>query len=698
MSPTQRFYIQEHLIDLSRSEISYAEQSTKVEPKILQVLLLLAQNAPEVVSHQQIMDEVWKGSEVVPNALQRCIARLRKVLGDDAKSPHIIATHPKIGYRLMVDVQWLPENKTKFAAMQSSLSLKQALYFGLPCVLIIMLGLVTWWHTQPEALKVNSLKQLTYTDAFESEVTYSPDGQYIVFNRHTHSCQSHIWAKNLQTGIEKQLSVEPGFYRDTRFTPDGRNILYTKQRHCDQSKTTQHEPLQANCWQINMLNFATALNAPQVATVPYQCQANSITRPVALPNHQYAFLSRQGNTQTLIKFNALAQHTGTLFNLVSHSVYTYDYDPIHAQYAVLSFNQENQHILSILNKRGELLQQSEIDTSNQQLQVSQFSIRFSDHGNALLAVSHGKLYHLTLDGKVTAYQTALNDIVSAQSHPLTSKIIAIKGNKDTDIALIPFSGDLDVKTERVMNQSVQPYPSFARSKSREKYARFQPNGELIAFISARSGQDQIWLWDGVQEKQLTHFSQHSKIEQFSWSPDGQNLAVIHQTQLNMVNLNGETHIIEAPAPLVEVLNWHPQSGVFVTASHPSAHTLWQLDLDKQIFTAHSVDDVQSVWLSDHALYISDFDGQVFKRMLNSESTEYQRMPTLNGHSLVLYKQHFYSYDIKSGYLTQYDLNGEFIKKLKPLKPFAWKVSDIKGNYVLLDQLIELNQDVVELSL
>ncbi|AOT08657.1 winged helix-turn-helix domain-containing protein [Pseudoalteromonas luteoviolacea] len=698
MSATQRFYIEEHLIDLSRSEVTFAQQSTKVEPKVLQVLLLLAQNAQEVVSHQQIMDEVWQGSEVVPNALQRCIARLRKVLGDNAKSPKIIATHPKIGYRLMVEVQWLPENKPKITTMQSSQSLKQALYFGLPCFLIIILGLVAWLQTQPEALNVSTLKQLTYTDAFESEVTYSPDGQYIVFNRHTHSCQSHIWAKNLQTGIEKQLSIEPGFYRDARFTPDGRNILYTKQRHCDQSSHTQHEPMQANCWQINMLNFATALNTPQVATVPYQCQANSITRPVALPNHQYAFLSRQGNKQTLVKFNALEQHTSTLFNLAGHSVYTYDYDPIHAQYAVLSFNQENQHMLSILDNRGELLQQHTVNTNNQQLLVSQLSIRFSDHGNALLAVSHGKLYRLTLDGKVTAYQSALNDIISAQSHPLTSNIIAIKGNKDTDIALIPLSGELDVKTEQVMNQSVQPYPSFARSKSREKYAQFKPNGELIAFISARSGEDQIWLWDGNQAKQLSNFSKPSKIEQFSWSPDGQSLAVIHKTQLHIVNLNGETHIIEAPAPLVEVLNWHPQSGIFVTASQPSAHTLWQLNLNDQIFKPHSVDDVQSVWLTDHALYISDFDGQVFKRMLNSETTEYKRMPTLNGHSLVLYKKHFYSYDMKSGYLSQYDLNGVLIKKLKPLKPFAWKISDIKGENVLLEQLIELNQDVVELSL
>ncbi|KID56630.1 hypothetical protein JF50_11925 [Pseudoalteromonas luteoviolacea] len=695
MSTTQRFYIKEHLIDLSRSEVTFAQQTTKVEPKVLQVLRLLAQNAQEVVSHQQIMEEVWQGSEVVPNALQRCIARLRKVLGDDAKSPRIIATHPKIGYRLMVDVQWLPQTTRQGVTIASPPNLKTLGFIGITLILVLTTVLGIWQSMKTPKRSIHSLKQITYTDAFESEATYSPDGLHMLFNRNVHACQSHIWAKNLKTGVESQLTKHPGFYRDTRFTPDGRSIIFTKQKSCHQDKINAHEPLQANCWQIDMIDFAEALNAPQAASVRYQCQNRAIERPVALANHQYAFLSQQGNAQALLRFNAINQQTTSLFSPEHQTIYTYDYDPIKAQYAVLSYNREGRHLLSLLNLHGELLHQNQIDTHGE---LGQLSIRFSAHDDALLAVLNGKLYHLALDGKTTPYHSAVHNIVSAQSHPTLPSMIAIQGTKDTDIARIPLYGEQETSITRIMNQHVQPYPSFARSKSREKYAKFQPNGELIAFISARSGQDQIWLWNGNQATQLSYFSKQSKIEQFSWSPDGQKLAVVSNAKLNILDLQGGAQIIKAPEPLIEVLNWHPHFGILVTALRPSAHTLWRLDLKTQVFTTYAVDDVQSTWLTDHTLYLSKFDGQVFKRPLNSDTTDYEPMPTLNGHSMVLYKQYFYSYDMESDYLTQYDLNGELIRKLKPLKPFAWKISDIKGEHVLLEQLIELNQDVVELNI
>ncbi|WP_444996604.1 winged helix-turn-helix domain-containing protein [Aliikangiella sp. IMCC44359] len=38
-----------------------------------------------MVTHQLILDNVWKDVTVAPNTLQRRITQLRKALGDDAK-------------------------------------------------------------------------------------------------------------------------------------------------------------------------------------------------------------------------------------------------------------------------------------------------------------------------------------------------------------------------------------------------------------------------------------------------------------------------------------------------------------------------------------------------------------------------------------------------------------------------------------
>ena len=68
----------------------------------MDVLVFLAAHPGEVVSKQQLLDGVWGGRAVSDDALTGSIYQLRKVLGDDARSPRFIETLPKRGYRLLV--------------------------------------------------------------------------------------------------------------------------------------------------------------------------------------------------------------------------------------------------------------------------------------------------------------------------------------------------------------------------------------------------------------------------------------------------------------------------------------------------------------------------------------------------------------------------------------------------------------------
>ncbi|MBQ4810048.1 winged helix-turn-helix domain-containing protein [Pseudoalteromonas luteoviolacea] len=692
-----RFIIDGYLIDMSRSEVTGKAGSIKVEPKVLQVLLLLAQNAQQVVSHQQIMEQVWQGSEVVPNALQRCIARLRKVLDDDAKSPRIIATHPKIGYRLMVDVQWQQEQPKQRAVINNPRELKGRWKWLALVVLIMTLGLFFAVFTTSLELKIKSIKTITHTDSFESEVSYSPNGQYIVFNRQTQSCYSHIWAKNLKTGIESRLSEQAGFYRDTRFTFDGRSIIFTQQKNCDQ-KAREFEPQSANCWQINSLDFAASLSSPQPAAVRYQCQNQSISRPIALPNHQYAFLQTEHGNSGLIHYNALNQQSDILFAPSALSIYSYDYSPVQSQYAVIGFNPDSEHVLSILNEQGRVLQQHIVTLQKTILPLAQFEIRYSNEGDALLAVNDGTLYHLNLNGELSEYKPLLQNIISVDKHPKNAQVIAITGYKDTDIANVPIYTEHNTPIQSGINQSVQPYKSFARTKSAEKSAKFQPFSDLIAFISERSGNDEVWLWDGAQATQLSDFANNSRIEQLTWSPDGKQIAVVSNGLLKLIDLDGNTQSFNAPVLLEKVAGWHQNSSLLVTATAANARALWALDLKTLQFTPLPIEGVINTWSTSHTLYFSHLNGKVFRVSLPIDSQAPEHMSALNGKSLVLSQNKFYSYDPTSRYLSMYNLEGELIKQIRPLKPFAWKLSDVKGQHMLLEQVIEVNQDIIELEL
>ena len=100
----EQYWVGDFYIDLTRNQITQKMESKTIPPKALAVLTCLAKNANKVVSHDELLSEVWPDTVVTPNTLQRSIAQLRKALGEDSQS--YIKTHAKQGYSLEVEVRW----------------------------------------------------------------------------------------------------------------------------------------------------------------------------------------------------------------------------------------------------------------------------------------------------------------------------------------------------------------------------------------------------------------------------------------------------------------------------------------------------------------------------------------------------------------------------------------------------------------
>jgi DNA-binding winged helix-turn-helix (wHTH) protein/tetratricopeptide (TPR) repeat protein len=72
-----------------------------VQPKVMDVLLMLARHPNEVVERERLLNTVW-GRATTDEVLHRCISELRARLGDERNNPRYIQTIPKRGYRLLV--------------------------------------------------------------------------------------------------------------------------------------------------------------------------------------------------------------------------------------------------------------------------------------------------------------------------------------------------------------------------------------------------------------------------------------------------------------------------------------------------------------------------------------------------------------------------------------------------------------------
>ena len=90
-----------------RNLLESSGDSRHLEPKAMDALVLLADRAGEVVSKDELIDEVWEGRIISEGTLTNTIAELRAALGDDARNPRYIETIPKRGYRLLCPVEEL---------------------------------------------------------------------------------------------------------------------------------------------------------------------------------------------------------------------------------------------------------------------------------------------------------------------------------------------------------------------------------------------------------------------------------------------------------------------------------------------------------------------------------------------------------------------------------------------------------------
>ena len=84
----------------SSGELRGPDGTARLEPRVMELLFLLASRPNEVWSREEIQEALWPGVVVGEDALARLVFKLRRALGDDPKAPRFVETLPKRGYRL----------------------------------------------------------------------------------------------------------------------------------------------------------------------------------------------------------------------------------------------------------------------------------------------------------------------------------------------------------------------------------------------------------------------------------------------------------------------------------------------------------------------------------------------------------------------------------------------------------------------
>ncbi len=87
-------------VDLGRRDVTVAGRAVHLTPNEYRLLSVLVKNAGKVITHRQLLDQVWgpESGESV-HYLRVYMNQLRQKLGDNPARPKYLFTEPGVGYR-----------------------------------------------------------------------------------------------------------------------------------------------------------------------------------------------------------------------------------------------------------------------------------------------------------------------------------------------------------------------------------------------------------------------------------------------------------------------------------------------------------------------------------------------------------------------------------------------------------------------
>lgn len=179
MEHSQQYQLGSWLICPQTNTITNKADAHSIDNKSMQVLLFLILHSGEQVTKGQIFEHVWKDSFVADDILSVAVSKIRKALGDNARSPTFIKTLPGVGYTLIAKVQKI--NKPKRARSNSidfSRIYKPSITIGIITLLLIATSLAMYFINMDEGsaanqININSIAVLPFDDLSSTQ-----DNQY----------------------------------------------------------------------------------------------------------------------------------------------------------------------------------------------------------------------------------------------------------------------------------------------------------------------------------------------------------------------------------------------------------------------------------------------------------------------------------------------------------------------------------------
>lgn len=551
-----------------RGIIPPSDQAVLVEPKVMQVLLFLITHHTKLVSQEDIFNAIWPRSIYSPSSIQRCIAILRKTLGDDAKTQSVIKTHPKRGYSLVANV-YQPDCNTHNVngkvevgdvlsyTQQATPLTRQPITSYWKSITVIFLLVVSlyfvgkaYWQVSPlPGFQQIALEVLSASEDDEFFPRYSTDLRYTAYIKESDDVSS-LWLRDNQSKNHQLLYSSAFPILSFAWLGNNQSLIFTELDYVDDNAHFFIKRLRINDSSVDVQLLHTLTGFIYLADIY-----------IADDHMMYALVqSADSYNMRVLQFD-LVTGQETLLSTIEQTVTLRD----------MALSQDGHHLALVAeDTRSHQQKVFEYDIEKKKpthrITLSASLIRVSWHpdGKTLLLSDTQQMHILDSENQLSHVNYTSFSQIQDANFAGPDQIVFSLVTRDADIISYPLD---------TTKPALSPL-DVVNSTQIDHSARLSPLGKQVAFVSQRQNARQLFVTSESKERVL--LSSNSGSEPLSaplWQSETSLFVVIGEKLKRIDTLSGHTEDFHIEANITHLLSWHQDSQTLL-ATFKQNDNLW----------------------------------------------------------------------------------------------------------------------------